>query len=207
MKRSAKRKATRKAKPGKFAGRSLHVTEAATADNPRTIADVLAAVERLAAATLASEPATAAPSRAARALFIAGECRRALAAGNAEGAAWAAWTLAELNGREKLDIFAEPVLRDAHRQRGTRKGGKTKRESAATAWRAATVSAVKTLGRECAAKAAWRWLTNRRTPVPGGIVTGEGEVLVFDGSDAMLSYHGWRRYLTQALAQGILRNK
>lgn len=102
----------RKAKPGKFAGRSLHVTKPATSENPRNIADVLASVERLAAATLASEPVRVSPSRAQKSLFIVGECRRALAAGDAEGAAWAAWTLAEINGRNKLDHFAERVLRD-----------------------------------------------------------------------------------------------
>lgn len=97
----------RKARPGKFAGRSLHVTAPATPENPRNIADVLASVERL-----AKESAKASPSRAAKSLFIVGECRRALVAGDAEGAAWAAWTLAEINGRNKLDHFAERVLRD-----------------------------------------------------------------------------------------------
>lgn len=247
-----KKVATRKAQPGKYAGRSLFKVKTVPVEGPPqpvTPANVAAWVESVNAAAggnaatrlthalgeierdarailkrhgygdkpvIESKPGTfttalALPmndpaGRAARILVAVSAIRRREATTATQAAMLAMYDLMVLVARGAVDSFAEPVLRDAARQRATRMGGRNKRSTATAAWQAATAAAVRALGRECTADRAWRWLKENRTPVPGGIVTGEGDALAFDGSDAMLSYNGWRRYLTEALAQGILRN-
>lgn len=121
-----------KGKAGKFAGRSLHVTVPAGPENPGTITDALANAERFAAAVLAPlgyvATADAKPGsqhwatalrladqspacRAAKRLWMVRDCRSAIARGDAESAAWSAYVLAEVIGRDKLDGLVEPVLR------------------------------------------------------------------------------------------------
>jgi hypothetical protein len=64
---------------------------------------------KLWAGALATEPPGSETYRAAWRLLCVRQCRDALAAGDAVGAAWAAYTLAETYGRDVVDGFEKPI--------------------------------------------------------------------------------------------------
>jgi hypothetical protein len=109
------------------------------------------------AGALAREPRQSENYRAAWRLLCVRQCRDALAAGNAEVAAFAAYHLAETYGREMLDGFEKPIRHVARLYERQ----KEKRGPA----RLLGVEAAAMMAREAlpraTAKELWRWLRER----------------------------------------------
>lgn len=117
---------------------SLYQTVPATAKNPGTITAALALHSRDAsrilraagyrigakarpgakhwAGALAAEPPGSEIYRAAWRLLCVRQCRESLTAGDAAGASWAAYVLAETYGRDVVDALETPVRKDANRR-------------------------------------------------------------------------------------------
>lgn len=102
---------------------SLYKTVPATAANPRTIAEALAMHEADASRVL-KDGSDDDKARAALRLQCVQACRAALGRGDADLAAWHAYVLAEVYGREVVDTLEKPVRHVArlHKRQRENKG-------------------------------------------------------------------------------------